>query len=132
MIMGRMSFVMSNGLNLILSVLVFLVVGFEEPLSWREIRWNNTIMVISIGRRKCREKNRFSVGCDTDGPPQIQITSSDPTSGMADRTPVITVAPQNDICPHGRTYPRNAVAIVSSIRVIPVAHTFGMLFGDEK
>jgi len=24
---------------------------------------------------------------------------------------VITVAPQNDICPHGRTYPRKAVAI---------------------
>jgi hypothetical protein len=24
---------------------------------------------------------------------------------------VITVAPQNDICPHGKTYPINAVAI---------------------
>ena len=31
-----------------------------------------------------------------------------------DRTkrPVITVAPQNDICPHGRTYPIKAVPII--------------------
>jgi len=55
-----------------------------------------------------------------------------PIRGMAEMVPVITVAPQNDICPHGRTYPRNAVAIVSSIRVIPVAQVFFWLEGDEK
>lgn len=59
--------------------------------------------IIAIGRRKCKEKNRFNVGWETAGPPQIQITRSCPTIGMADTTPVITVAPQNDICPHGRT-----------------------------
>jgi hypothetical protein len=31
--------------------------------------------------------------------------------GMADRKFVITVAAQNNICPHGSTYPRNEVAI---------------------
>ena len=34
--------------------------------------------------------------------------------GMADNRFPITVVPQNDICPHGRTYPRNAVAIVKN------------------
>jgi len=56
-----------------------------------------------MGRRKCKEKNRFRVGWDTDGPPQIHTTSSFPTNGIAESTPVITVAPQNDICPQGRT-----------------------------
>jgi len=51
---------------------------------------------------------------------------------MADRTPVITVAPQNDICPHGRTYPRKAVAIVISMIIIPDIHTFVLLEGDLK
>jgi hypothetical protein len=59
--------------------------------------------MINIGIIKCREKNRFRVGLSTDGPPQIHVTSSFPTIGIADNTPVITVAPQNDICPHGRT-----------------------------
>lgn len=52
---------------------------------------------IIMGSRKCSEKNRFKVGLDTEGPPQIQVTRSFPTIGIADRTPVITVAPQKDI-----------------------------------
>lgn len=68
----------------------------------------------------------------TEGPPQIHVTRSYPTIGIADRTPVITVAPQNDICPHGRTYPRNAVAIVISIITIPDIHTFVLLEGELK
>lgn len=32
---------------------------------------------------------------------------------------VITVAAQNDICPHGRTYPKKAVAINVISRVMP-------------
>jgi len=36
---------------------------------------------------------------------------------------VITVAPQNLICPQGRTYPRKAVAMVSKRIVQPMAHT---------
>jgi len=74
---------------------------------------------------KCNEKNRFKVGWETDGPPQIQITKSFPINGMAETTPVITVAPQKDICPHGRTYPKKAVAINISMRRIPDNHTVG-------
>jgi hypothetical protein len=85
-----------------------------------------------MGRRKCSEKNRFSVGWETDGPPQIHTTKSFPTNGIADKTPVITVAPQNDICPHGKTYPRNAVPMVMSMITTPEIHTFGWLEGDEK
>lgn len=33
---------------------------------------------------------------------------------------MITVAPQNDICPHGRTYPMKAVAMVISSSIMPV------------
>lgn len=32
---------------------------------------------------------------------------------------VITVAPQNDICPQGRTYPTKAVIIVRKRRTTP-------------
>ena len=45
---------------------------------------------------------------------------------------MITVAPQNDICPHGRTYPRKAAAIVKRSSTIPLIHTIGFFFGDEK
>ena len=34
--------------------------------------------------------------------------------GIADKTLVMTVTPQNDICPHGNTYPINTVAIVKN------------------
>jgi len=78
-----------------------------------------------MGNRKCREKNRLRVGWETEGPPQIQITVSFPIKGMAEITPVITVAPQKDICPQGKTYPKKAVAIVINSRITPVAHTFG-------
>lgn len=36
---------------------------------------------------------------------------------------MITVAPQNDICPHGSTYPRNAVPIRANRIAIPDSHT---------
>lgn len=36
----------------------------------------------------------------------------------------MTVAPQKDICPHGKTYPRNAVAIVDRRIMIPIFHVF--------
>jgi len=38
---------------------------------------------------------------------------------MAEKRFVITVAPQKDICPHGRTYPRNAVAITKKRIITP-------------
>lgn len=89
-------------------------------------------IMITIGIRKCSEKNRFNVGCDTAGPPQIHVTTSFPINGIADSTPVITVAPQKDICPHGSTYPKKAVAMVSRRSSTPEDHTFIWFIGDEK
>lgn len=34
----------------------------------------------------------------------------------------MTVAPQNDIWPHGRTYPMKAVAITANRRITPTFH----------
>lgn len=39
---------------------------------------------------------------------------------MAENRLVITVAPQNLICPQGRTYPMNAVAMVRMKRITPM------------
>lgn len=43
--------------------------------------------------------------------PQIHLTSMPPTYGIAVSNLVITVVPQNDICPQGKTYPKNDVAL---------------------
>jgi hypothetical protein len=72
------------------------------------------------------------VGWETEGPPQIHVTRSFPTIGRAESTPVITVAPQKDIWPHGNTYPRNAVAIRSSIISVPDNQTFFLLAAEVK
>lgn len=55
------------------------------------------------GKIKWKAKKRVKVALSTENPPQIHSTSVVPIYGMADRRFVITVAPQNDICPHGRT-----------------------------
>lgn len=75
------------------------------------------------GSKKCRVKNRVKDALSTANPPQIQYTISDPTNGIALNRFVITVAPQKDICPHGRTYPKKAVAIVANRIVQPINHT---------
>lgn len=58
----------------------------------------------------------------TANPPQIHSTKDFPIYGMAENRFVMTVAPQNLICPHGRTYPVNAVAIVKIYRITPRFH----------
>jgi len=83
-----------------------------------------------MGRMKCTEKNRVRVGCDTEKFPHIHLTRSLPMYGIAEKRLVITVAPQKDICPHGRTYPRKAVAITRIISTIPVSHTNGRVEGE--
>jgi len=50
---------------------------------------------------------------------------SSPTNGTAVTKLVITVAPQKLICPHGKTYPINAVAIISKKITNPVYHKKG-------
>jgi hypothetical protein len=54
-----------------------------------------------------------------ENPPHNHSTIIWPKYGIAERRLVITVAPQNDICPHGRTYPKNAVPIKTKIMDIP-------------
>jgi len=115
-----------------LSKFVWVDTGADDPFSWSRIRWVRARARIAIGRMKWREKNRFKVGWDTEGPPQIHVTISFPTIGMAEITPVITVAPQNDICPHGSTYPRKAVAITANMIATPEYHTFFWFDGDAK
>jgi len=126
-IVGIISLSVNMGLNFILSILLGMFVGIEEPFSCNIIKWIIIINIITIGIMKCNEKNRFNVGWDTEGPPHTHTTRSCPTNGIADITPVITVAPQNDICPHGKTYPKKAVIIVSSMIIIPVNHTFFLI-----
>lgn len=41
---------------------------------------------------------------------------------MAENRLVITDAPQNLICPHGRIYPIKAVAIVRNRMITPIFH----------
>ena len=55
-----------------------------------------------------------------ENPPQIHSTIDVPIYGLVETKLVITVAPQNDICPHGRTYPIKAVAIVNINQITPM------------
>jgi len=75
-----------------------------------------------MGMIKCRAKNRVRVALLIEKPPQSHSTMDDPTYGIADKRFVITVAPQNDICPHGRTYPKKAVAMRIKRMTIPDNH----------
>jgi len=63
-----------------------------------------------------------SVGFPTANPPQSHVTSSSPNGSTPNRF-VITVAAQNLIYPHGRTYPKNAIAILITYIITPTTHT---------
>lgn len=102
-----------------MSLFISIAIGLEEPVEWREIICTIARAEIINGNKKCREKNRVKVGLQTENPPHSQITISFPQKGIADNKFVITVAAQKDIWPHGRTYPRNAVAIRINKIIIP-------------
>ena len=65
-------------------------------------------------------KNRVSVAFLTEKPPQSQFTIAVPMYGTALRRFVITVAPQKDIWPQGKTYPINAIAISTNKIINPL------------
>jgi len=88
------------------------------------------ITAIAIGIMKWSAKNRVRVGCLTENPPHIHSTKLFPRIGIAEKMLVITVAPQKDICPHGRTYPKNAVAITRTKITIPDSHTCFFVEGE--
>lgn len=94
----------------------------EEPLICKIFKWTKAINKIIKGIRKCKEKKRLSVALLTEKPPQIQLVSLLPINGIEDKILVITVAPQKDICPHGRTYPKKAEAIVNKRIKLPLIH----------
>ena len=54
----------------------------------------------------------MSVALSTENHPHTHWAISFPTYGIADGRFVIRVAPQNDICPHGSTYPMNAASMI--------------------
>ena len=60
------------------------------------------------------------MGLSTENPPHSHSTSVCPMYGIAENRLVITVAPQKDIWPHGRTYPTKAVAIRVRRRITPM------------
>lgn len=78
-------------------------VGLLDPVSCRNNRCTITRAEMIKGRRKWKAKNRVRVALSTEKPPQIHSTRSVPMYGIAESKLVITVAPQKDIWPHGRT-----------------------------
>ena len=77
--------------------------------------------VMMNGSMKWKAKNRVRVALSTENTPQIHLTRLVRIYGIAERRLVMTIAPQNDICPHSRTYPINAVAITAN-RITPTFH----------
>jgi len=114
------SFHLKYGWNGILSRFNGVPMGFDEPVSWRNRMWTTIKATRIKGSKKWRAKNRLKVALSTLNPPQIHKVRELPIYGIADKRLVITVAPQKDICPQGRTYPRNAVPIKSSKIKIPL------------
>ena len=70
----RMSFIEKYGWNGILSQSDEMPRGLLEPDSCRKVKWMRVSPVIMNGRRKCRAKNRVSVGLSTENPPQAHST----------------------------------------------------------
>ena len=66
-------------------------------------------------------KNRVSVALSTANPPQTHTTKSSPMYGIAEAKLVITVAPQKDICPHTKTYPKKAAPITKNKIMTPIS-----------
>jgi hypothetical protein len=117
------SFEVKNGWNEILSKFLFIPVGLFDPVVCKNDKWSITNAIKMNGMRKWSEKNRLRVAFPTENPPHNHSTIIFPKYGIADTRFVMTVAPQNDICPHGNTYPKNAVAIRMNKMEIPDIQT---------
>jgi phage terminase large subunit-like protein len=84
--------------------MLFLVpIGFDDPVLCSRTKCTMASAASTIGRKKCSAKNRVKVGWFTENPPHIHSTIPFPRIGMAEKMFVMTVAPQKDICPQGRT-----------------------------
>ena len=99
---------------MILSISLKTPKGLFEPVWCRKSKWIITSLIKINGIRKWSAKNRVRVALSTANPPHSQPTISSPKIGIAENKFVMTVAPQNDIWPQGRTYPKKAAAIVAN------------------
>lgn len=97
--------------NVILSIFIFVPNGYLNSVSCRNTRWIIIIAVTMRGEMKWNLKNPVRVALSTAKPPQIHWTNTFSRYGTPDTRLVITVAPQKDICPHGKTWPRKDVII---------------------
>jgi len=68
------SLIVKYGWNEIRSLLERIPMGLFDPLSWRKIKWKTIIMHIIRGVKKCKIKNRLSVGLLTANPPHNHST----------------------------------------------------------
>jgi len=97
--------------NSSLSTLELTPKGFEDPVECKKKICTITPIKTTKGKRKWKVKNRVKVGPLTENPPHNHITISVPKYGTAWIKLVITLAPQNDIWPQGKTYPKKAEPI---------------------
>jgi hypothetical protein len=116
------SLIVKYGWNGILSESELIPDGLFDPVSCRNRKWTIASAAIIKGRIKWNVKNWVKVALSTENPPEIHSTRLDSMYGIAESRLVITVAPQNDICPHGRTYPIKAVAMTVNSKIIPMFH----------
>jgi len=87
----------------VLSLLGLSPVGIFEPVICNDIKWIITMADKINGSIKWIMKNRLNVAPLTENPPHNHSTIGLPTYGIAETKFVITVAPQKDICPQGKT-----------------------------
>lgn len=99
----KKSFQIKYGVNGIISKFLGVPNGLFDIDSWMNIKWIIIKIIIMKGKIKWIEKNRVRVGFLTEKFPQIHNVKFCPMYGMALKIFVITVAPQKDICPQGRT-----------------------------
>lgn len=92
-----------------------------------DIKWIIIKAINKKGNKKCNIKNRLKVAPPTENPPHNHSTIKPPIYGKALTRLVITVAPQKDICPQGRTYPIKAVPISKNRIIVPDPHTYNDL-----
>ena len=75
-------------------------VGLLGPVSGRNSRWTAASAAMINGRMKWKAKNRERVALSTEKPPH-SFDKFCQMYGIAERRLVMTVPPQNDLCPHG-------------------------------
>ena len=74
-----------------------------DSVSSRNSKWTAVSVVMINTRIKWKAKNHERVALSTKKPLQSHSTRFVPKYDIAEKRLVMTVAPQNDICPQGNT-----------------------------